>query len=117
MQAKPGHGRNGAEDYRGAERIKATLSDLRTWLGPIQITFTGGEALLKPYTIGLVEYGVSLGLEIEVLTHRYWKDQSKIEKLALARPWRVTISFDGLDAVHNKIRGRDDFLCKDESNN
>jgi MoaA/NifB/PqqE/SkfB family radical SAM enzyme len=103
---------HGKEEPPSVEVLKATLNELRDWLGPVQVTFTGGEALLRPYTIDLVEHGVSTGLLIEVLTHGYWEDQSKIEKLALSRPWRVTISFDGFDEVHNKIRGRDDFFAK-----
>jgi MoaA/NifB/PqqE/SkfB family radical SAM enzyme len=76
------------------------------------VTFTGGEALLKPFTTELVAYSSSIGLLPELLTHGYWDDQSRIEKLALARPWRVTISLDGIGETHTKIRGRDGFFEK-----
>ena len=33
-------------------------------------------------------------------------DQTRIEKMALGRPARVTISCDGIGATHDKIRGR-----------
>lgn len=102
----------GPEDSPPLEMLKATLRELRDWLGPVQVTFSGGEALLKPYTTELVKFGSDIGLLMEVLTHGYWEDQSRIEALALARPWRVTVSFDGLDKVHSKIRGRDDFFEK-----
>jgi MoaA/NifB/PqqE/SkfB family radical SAM enzyme len=85
---------------------------LRSWLGPAQIVFTGGEALLKPFTIDLVAHASSLGLFVEILTHGYWDDQSKIEKLALARPWKVTISVDGIGELHTQIRRRDKFWEK-----
>ena len=88
------------------------LHDLRRWLGPVQVVITGGEALLKPYTIDLVEYASSIGLFVELLSHGFWKDQEKIEKLALARPARVTISFDGIGDTHSLIRGRDGFFEK-----
>jgi MoaA/NifB/PqqE/SkfB family radical SAM enzyme len=74
------------------------------------MTLTGGEALLKPFTVDLVSYGTSIGLFMEVLTHGYWSDQSRIEKLALARPWRVTVSLDGFGKTHTQIRGRDHFF-------
>lgn len=90
------------------------LADLRSWLGPVQVVFTGGEALLNPDTIELVAYSSSIGLFVEVLSHGFWKNQSKIEQLALARPSRVTISFDGFGEKHSQIRGRVGFAEKTE---
>ena len=100
----------GKEDPPAVERLKATLKELRGWLGPVQVTFSGGEALLKGYTTELVRYGTELGLLIEVLSHGYWEDQARIEELALCRPWRVTISLDGLGEVHDRVRGREGFF-------
>src|SRR5262249_25616334 len=53
-----------------------------------------------------------LGLFLEVLTHGYWDDQAKIERLALARPKRVTISLDGIGEIHSRVRGRENFFEK-----
>jgi len=100
----------GKEDSPSYEQWRDVLSDLRRWLGPVQVTLTGGEAMLKPFAIDLVAHGVSTGLFMELLTHGYWPDQSKIEQLALAEPWRITISLDGLGETHSKIRGRDNFF-------
>ena len=91
---------------------RTVLSDLRTWLGPVHVVLTGGEALLKPYTIELIEYASSIGLFVELLSHGFWKDQEKIKRLAMARPSRVTISFDGIGATHSLIRGREGFFEK-----
>jgi MoaA/NifB/PqqE/SkfB family radical SAM enzyme len=102
----------GKEDSPTAGQWKSVLSDLRRWLGPVQVVLTGGEALLKPFAIELVECSSSLGLFVELLTHGYWEDQSKIEALALARPWRVTVSLDGIGETHTRIRGRDKFFEK-----
>lgn len=90
------------------------LADLHSWLGPVQVVFTGGEALLNPDTLELVAYASSTGLFVEVLSHGFWEDQNKIEQLALARPSRVTVSFDGLGETHNLIRGRVGFAEKTE---
>jgi MoaA/NifB/PqqE/SkfB family radical SAM enzyme len=102
----------GKEDSPTPEQWKTVMTGLRRWLGPVQVTISGGEALLKPYTPDLVAHASSLGLFLEILTHGYWDDQSKIERLALARPWKVTISLDGIGETHSKIRGRDKFWEK-----
>lgn len=100
----------GKEHSLTLEEWQTVLKDLRRWLGSVHLFVTGGEALLRPYTPELVAYGSSLGLFLEVLTHGYWPDQSRIEQLALANPWRVTVSLDAVDAIHSKIRGREDFF-------
>lgn len=100
----------GKEDSPTVEQWKAVLCDLRNWLGPVQITFGGGEALLKPFTTDLIAFGSSIGLFVELLTHGYWEDPTKMEKVALSNPWRVTISLDGIGEVHDKVRGREKFF-------
>jgi MoaA/NifB/PqqE/SkfB family radical SAM enzyme len=104
----------GKEDSPAADQWKEFLSDLRCWLGPVQVILSGGEAILNPYAIDLVSYGSSLGLFIELLSHGFWEDQTKIERLALAKPARVTISLDGLGETHSRIRGREGFFEKTE---
>jgi len=100
----------GKESSPSVDHWKTTLRDLRRWLGPVHVVFTGGEALLMPFAPEVVSYASSLGLLVEHLTHGYWLDQSRIEKLAMGRPWRITISCDGIGATHDKIRGREHFF-------
>jgi MoaA/NifB/PqqE/SkfB family radical SAM enzyme len=100
----------GKEDSPSVEQWTGVLTDVRRWLEPIQTTLTGGEAMLRPFAIDLVTHGASIGLFMEILTHGYWPDQAKIEKLALANPWRITISLDGLGDTHSKVRGRENFF-------
>ena len=99
----------GQEDSPSVEQWKELLRDLREWLGPVHVVFSGGEALLRAYTTDLVKFGSSLGLFIETLTHGYWMEQSRIEKLARARPGRITLSVDGIGTAHSLIRGREKF--------
>jgi MoaA/NifB/PqqE/SkfB family radical SAM enzyme len=100
----------GQEDSPSTEQWKGALSDLRRWLGPAHVCLTGGEALLKPFAADLVAHGSSIGLFVELLTHGYWKDQTRIEQLAAADPWRVTLSLDGLGETHDRVRGRTGFF-------
>ncbi len=100
----------GQEDRPTLEQWQTVLRDLRRWLGPVHVVVTGGEALLVPFATDLVAYGSGLGLLVEHLTHGYWHDQSRVEKLARARPWRVTLSLDGLGEAHDHVRGRPHFF-------
>ncbi|PYT02976.1 MAG: hypothetical protein DMF60_19765 [Acidobacteria bacterium] len=102
----------GKEDSPSPEQWKTVMSDLREWLGPVHVFFSGGEAMLNPFAIDVAAHGSAIGLFVEFLTHGYWDDQSRIERLALSHPWRITISLDGLGEVHNQIRGREKFFEK-----
>src|SRR5271165_6174715 len=100
----------GKEATPSPDQWKTTMRDLKRWLGPVQVVFTGGEALLMPFAAEVVAHASSLGLLVEHLTHGFWLDQTRIEKMAMGRPHRVTISCDGIGATHDKIRGREHFF-------
>jgi MoaA/NifB/PqqE/SkfB family radical SAM enzyme len=99
----------GQEDSPSVDQWKNLLREFFAWLGPVHVVISGGEALLRPWTPELVAYGSSLGLFIEVLTHGYWMEQSRIEQMAMARPSRITVSVDAIGATHSLIRGREKF--------
>lgn len=98
------------EDSPSQQQWESTLTQLREWLGPVHVLITGGEALMRSYTVDLVAHGSRIGLWMELLTHGCWEDQTKIERLALARPGRVTISLDGIGELHDVVRGRARFF-------
>ena len=102
----------GKDDTPTIDQYKATLSEMRAWLGPVHVFFSGGEALLRPYTPEVLGHAASVGLFAEMLTHGYWDDQSRIEKAALANPGRITVSLDGIGEAHTIIRGREKFFEK-----
>jgi len=104
----------GPETTLTVDQWGRVLTDLRQWLGPVQIVFTGGEALMKSFTVELVRFAVDIGLIVEVLTNGYWKDQTRIERLARTNPWRITVSLDGVGDTHSLIRGRSDFFERTE---
>ena len=104
----------GQEDRPDLDQWKTVLRDLRRWLGTVHVVLTGGEALLNRDTIELVAFGSSIGLYLELLSHGYWEDQTKIQRLVESRPARVTISFDGVGETHSLVRGREDFAVRTE---
>ncbi len=105
----------GREHTPTVEEWTTVISDLRRWLGRVQLTFTGGEALMQPFAIDLIKHAVETGLVVEVLTNGYWNNQEKIERLAAANPWRITVSLDGIGPTHSVIRGRDNFFERTEA--
>jgi hypothetical protein len=72
----------GKEDSATLDQWQTDLRDLWRWLGPEEVTISGGEALLKPFTPELVRHGISPGLFMEILTNGYWPDQMRIEARA-----------------------------------
>ncbi len=100
----------GREGVPSLEQWKRFVDDLAAWLGSgVVIVFTGGEALLQPFTAELLEYAVGRGLNTELLTHGYWTDHSRLKRVACANPYRITMSLDGIGDTHSLIRGRDNF--------
>jgi MoaA/NifB/PqqE/SkfB family radical SAM enzyme len=104
----------GPEETPTVDQWRVVLTDLRRWLGPVQVIFTGGEALMQKFTIDLVRHAVDAGLLVEVFSNGYWNDQTRIERLAATNPWRITVSLDGIGDAHSLVRGRTDFFEKTE---
>ena len=102
----------GKEDLPSLDDYKRLLSDLRAWLGPVHVFLSGGEALLRPHTPDVLAHGAKAGLMMEILTHGYWDDQSRIERVAMANPWRITVSVDAASSTHDRVRGREKFWEK-----
>ncbi|MGE3844098.1 MAG: radical SAM protein [Vicinamibacterales bacterium] len=102
----------GKEDSPTVAQWNTVLTDLRDWLGPVHVVFTGGEALLRPWALDVVSHAARLGFYVEHLTHGFWDDQSKIERLALSGPSRVTVSLDGVGETHDLVRGKANFFKK-----
>ena len=104
----------GREETPTVEQWQTVLSDLRSWLGPVHIFLSGGEALLRPATLELLAHGSSVGLLMEVLTHGYWDDQSRIEKVALKIEEHHVVAdvaalghaTHGLDPINHLARAR-----------
>lgn len=92
---------------------KLTLEEMRKWLGPVFITITGGEALLKKDAIEIVEYAVKLGFRVELLTNGFLMTLEKAKRLIESGVKRITISLDGSTSeIHDKARGKKGFFDK-----
>jgi len=86
------------------------FGELRHWLGPVFLTLTGGEPLLRKDALSIVEHATRNGFWVEFLTNGYAVDSAIAERLIRSGVKRVTISMDSTSPdVHDKIRGRTGF--------
>lgn len=93
------------------EQWKGAFRELRKWLGPIFISMTGGETLLRNDAIDLAHYAADLGFWVEYLTNGYLVDVTKAKRLVQSGVRRVRISLDGSrPEIHDKVRGREGFF-------
>jgi MoaA/NifB/PqqE/SkfB family radical SAM enzyme len=90
-----------------------TFDELRKWLGPIFISITGGETLLRKDSILLATYAAELGFWVEFLTNGYLMTPQLAEELVESGVKRIKISLDGSKPdIHDKIRGKNGFFVK-----
>jgi MoaA/NifB/PqqE/SkfB family radical SAM enzyme len=90
-----------------------TFGELRKWLGPIFISITGGEALLRKDSIQLAEYAAQSGFWVQLLTNGYLMTPEVAGRLVRSGIKRIKISLDGSNPeIHDKIRGRDGFFLR-----
>ena len=90
---------------------KSTLDELRKWLGPVSISITGGEILLKKDAIEIVEYAAMLGFRVSLLTNGFLMTHEKAKRLIQSGVKRITISLDSSKPeIHDKVRGKEGFF-------
>jgi MoaA/NifB/PqqE/SkfB family radical SAM enzyme len=83
-----------------------TLDELRDWLGPVFLSFTGGEALLRKDAIDLAAHAADLGFWVEFLSNGWVIDEQKAQRLVNSGIKRMNISLDGSQKqVHDEVRG------------
>lgn len=89
------------------------LDELQGWLGPVFVSITGGEPLLKENMINILRHAVELGLEVEFLSNGYIMDDTTALDVVKTGVQGVQSSLDGsTPETHNFIRGRNDFFEK-----
>lgn len=87
---------NQQEDPLTTDEWLRTLDDIREWIGPAHVVFTGGESFLRRDTLEIVKHATSLGLVCEVLTNGLLTERHHCEGLVKANVDQVTISLDGV---------------------
>ncbi|MCU0578196.1 MAG: radical SAM protein [Desulfobacterota bacterium] len=100
------------EVLRGLREIAETVE---TWQEAYGIDFspsfsiTGGEPLLRPDLFPILEEIRAGGYELHILTNGTLLDAATADRLASIGVSGVQVSFEGPEAVHDRIRGRGSF--------
>jgi len=90
------------------EKVVEGLKKLKEWLGPVHLTLTGGETLLRPDIADLVREASSLGLMVHLLTNGTLLTERTAAGLHDAHLSLCTVSLDGATApTHDRLRGRE----------
>ena len=82
----------------------ALLRDLADF-GVPTVLFSGGEPLLRPDVLELAKAAGDLGMRTVLSTNGTQIDDAKAAEIAAAGCSYVGISFDGIGALHDKMRG------------
>lgn len=95
------------EDFPGeltTAEGKTMLEDLAGFGIPV-VLFSGGEPLLRPDLFELAAYARELGMRAVLSTNGTHIDEAIADKIKEIGFSYVGISLDGLEAVHDKVRG------------
>ena len=93
-----------AADELATEQGLAMLDDLKAFGVPV-VLFSGGEPLMHPDLLTLVEHAVGLGMRAVISTNGTLIDREMAEKLKRFGLSYVGISLDGVEVTHDRFRG------------
>jgi len=101
VRAGPG----AAREEIGTGQIKSVIDQAKR-IGVLQVTFTGGEPLLRDDITELVRYAHDLGLLTRINTCGYLLDRRRVAELKRAGLAQCAVSIDDADPeVHDRLRG------------
>lgn len=97
------------ETYRNEldfEQWRGIVDGLRSFLGRFTIQFSGGEPMLSPAFLPLVEHCRASGIRWGVITNGSMLRGRTLERFVRARPLNVDMSVDSdRAAAHDRVRG------------
>ena len=87
------------------EESLAVLDDLASFGVPV-VLFSGGEPLMRSDLVDLARYAVGKGMRAVISTNGTLITEEKAEQLRDVGLSYVGVSLDGMEAVHDRFRGR-----------
>jgi MoaA/NifB/PqqE/SkfB family radical SAM enzyme len=87
-----------------AEHFLRTIDDISNWAEKPEIIIAGGEPLLSPLSMMLIERATLRGMDTLLATNGFQVDAKKAKELAGAGLKIANISLDGFNHTHDRIR-------------
>ena len=87
------------------QEIYGMIDELAEW-GVMQFTVSGGEPLLDPLIFKVLSYAKSRGMITGFTTNGTLLNSRNIEEIRKAKVDRVSISIDGPEEHHDRLRGK-----------
>lgn len=88
------------------------IADQLIELGCRRVTLIGGEVTLCPYWARLAHYFAEGGVVCDIVTNGYCKTKQDFEAIRASRIVSAALSVDGMETLHNRIRGRKDAFAE-----
>lgn len=88
------------------------IADQLIGLGCRRVTLIGGEVTLCSYWSNLARYFADHGVTCGIVTNGYHKTDEDFAAIRNSHISSVALSVDGMESLHNQIRGRDDAFAE-----
>ncbi|HIE29659.1 TPA: radical SAM protein, partial [Candidatus Poribacteria bacterium] len=93
--------------FLSAEEIMARLKRYREDFNLTVCDFTGGEPMILPRLVEIVEYAADIGIPICIITNGQNASFDKLESLADAGVKELLLSIQGTREIHDKLVGKE----------
>ncbi len=94
-----------AEDEFSTSEAKKIIDQLDSMKAPV-LGFSGGEPFLREDLFDLMKYAISKGMLVNVATNGLLMDEETAHALKKMGIYRVQVSLDGPEPIHERIRRR-----------
>ena len=89
-----------------ADQWKSVLAKLKAWLGPFNLTFTGGEPFLRSDILDIFRFAADNGIVTGVVSNGSLIDKTLARKIVASGLDGLTLSLNSMvPEIHNKTRG------------
>ncbi|MBL7159454.1 radical SAM protein [Candidatus Microgenomates bacterium] len=96
------------EKYLTTKQVKSILKDLRNWLGPFRLFFTGSEPFLREDIVEILKFASKKNIYTILTSNGWLVDEKMAEKIIVSGLDVICISLDGADPkTHNFLRGKE----------
>jgi MoaA/NifB/PqqE/SkfB family radical SAM enzyme len=96
-----------AKDYLTFNQIRGILKEIREWLGPFRLVFTGAEPLVRKDILKIISFCSQNDIHTVLNSNAWLIDKKMVQDLIKSGLSVINISLDGAKAeTHDSLRGR-----------